>query len=62
VEVFRGNVAAHLRCYLEVEQAERGAGTRRSPINCSADVLLTFALALGMAAHSLPQGWRELCE
>lgn len=48
--------------YLALEQGEMEAGTRTSSINCTAEALLTFALALGLEAASLPQGWETLCE
>jgi hypothetical protein len=60
-DAFRMQAAQALLTYLEVEQRDLRAG-REPSINCTADALLTFALALGLDPVSLPQGWKELCE
>ncbi len=62
VETFQQAVAKALLEYLLLEQAELKAGTHQPSINCTTEALLTFALALGLVAASLPQGWEALCE
>lgn len=48
--------------YLEVELREVRSEARTPSINCTAEALLIFALALGGDPDSLPQGWELLCE
>lgn len=62
VDAFQQRTAKALLDYLHLEQAELKAGTHQASINCTAEALLTFALGLGLAAASLPQGWEALCE
>ena len=62
VEAFQQAAAKALLEYLRLELAELKAGTHQASINCTAEALLTFALALGLVATSLPQGWEALCE
>jgi len=59
---FRARAAQALTDYLLQEHNEVAAGERKASINCTADALLTFALALGLEVASLPQGWQALCE
>jgi len=61
-ESFRLEAAEALRGYLRLELAEVGRGERKPSINCSAEALLNFALALGIEPTSLPAGWAGLCE
>lgn len=62
VETFQQAAAKALLEYLHLELAELKAGTHQASINCTVEALLTFALALGLVAASLPQGWEALCE
>jgi hypothetical protein len=62
LQAFQSQTMAALGKYLEVELGEVRAGLRAPSINCTADALLTFALALGLDPPSLPQGWQALCE
>lgn len=62
LHAFQSQTIAALVKYLEVELGEVRAGLRAPSLNCTADALLTFALALGLAPASLPQGWQGLCE
>ena len=48
--------------YLRLELGEVGAGIRQPSVNCSADALLTFVLALGIDPTSLPDNWTCLCQ
>nr|WP_321466539.1 hypothetical protein [uncultured Desulfobulbus sp.] len=61
-ETFRAQAAQALLGYVQLEQGEVQAGGRRPTINCTADALMTFALALGLDAAALPASWEELCE
>lgn len=61
-EEFRATAAEALLCYLRLERAEVDAGAREPSINCSAEALLTFALAMGIAPAALPERWAGLCE
>ena len=59
---FRLKAAEALLQYLRLELEEVGSGKRLSSINCSADALLTFALAMGIDPATLPGNWASLCE
>ena len=59
---FRVVVVDALLHYLRLELHEVGSGKRSSSINCSADALLTFALAMGIEPVDLPDNWTCLCE
>jgi len=59
---FRLIVAEALLRYLCLELDEVGSGKRSPSINCSADALLTFALAMGIDSATLPEKWSCLCE
>lgn len=59
---FRATAAEALLHYLEVEQREVAVGERLSSVNCSAEALLTFALALDIDPAALPGNWSALCE
>ena len=59
---FRLAAAKALLCYLRLELEEVGSGRRSPSINCSADALLTFALAMGIDPSELPESWPCLCE
>ena len=61
-EEFRATAAEALLGYLRLERVEVDAGTREPSINCSAEALLTFALALGVEPAALPEHWPGLCE
>ncbi|WP_310600204.1 hypothetical protein [Desulfobulbus sp.] len=61
-EEFRLLAAAALLGYLRLEAAEVATGEHVPSINCSADALLTFALAMGIDQAALPAGWTGLCE
>jgi hypothetical protein len=61
-EAFRRTAAEALLCYLHLELDEVGSGKRSPSINCSAEALLTFAIALGIDPASLPDNWTCLCE
>ncbi|MDD2464183.1 MAG: hypothetical protein PHI97_09315 [Desulfobulbus sp.] len=62
VDVLQTQAAQALAGYLRVEQQEVLAGARKPSINCTAEALLTFVLALELDPASLPQGWEALCE
>lgn len=59
---FRTLAAKALLSYLEMEQGEVCSGARAPSINCTAEAVRTFALALGVEPSSLPEGWKQLCE
>lgn len=59
---FRQLAAETLVGYLRLELGEVGAGRRLPSVNCSADALLTFVLALGIDPASLPDNWTCLCQ
>lgn len=59
---FRLQTGAALLHYLSHELQEVGAGQRRPSLNCTADALQTFVLALGLEIADLPEGWAQLCE
>jgi hypothetical protein len=61
-EEFRLLAADALLEYLRLELMEAGIGEYEPSINCSADALLTFALAMGIDQADLPAGWAGLCE
>ena len=61
-EEFRATAAEALLRYLSQERLEVDAGTREPSINCSAEALLTFALAMGIEQAALPEHWAGLCE
>ena len=61
-QAFRLLALKALTRYLELEQGEVCSGTRTPSINCTAEALLTFVLALGGNPDSLPPGWERLCE
>ena len=61
-EEFRATAAEALLRYLSQERLEVDAGTRAPSINCSAEALLTFALAMGIEPAALPEHWAGLCE
>lgn len=60
-EAFRQIAATALAEYLRLELTEVDAGEREPSINCSAETLLNFALAMGIAPAALPGGWTGLC-
>ncbi|MGD9950400.1 MAG: hypothetical protein AB7U29_18260 [Desulfobulbus sp.] len=62
VDTFQIQAAQSLLNYLTLEQREVLAGMRKPTINCAADALHTFVLALGLETTSLPPGWEALCE
>lgn len=59
---FRAAAAKALMRYLRLELDEVSAGRRAPSINCSAEALLTFALAMGVDSAELPDSWPCLCE
>lgn len=61
-EDFRRQTAKALQRYLRQEMREVRSGERTPSVNCSADALLDFARALGLASTDLPDGWSCLCE
>ena len=61
-EEFRATAVEALLRYLSQERLEVDAGTREPSINCSAEALLTFALAMGIEPAALPEHWAGLCE
>ncbi len=61
-EEFRATAAEALLRYLSQERLEVDAGTRAPSINCSAEALLTFTLAMGIEPAALPEHWAGLCE
>lgn len=58
---FRATAANALLDYLQTEQREVASGNRAPSINCSADALLTFVLALNIDPAMLPAQWQNLC-
>jgi len=60
--VFIQQAAQSLRTYLEREVTEVTSGKRSPSVNCNREVLLTFALALGGAPETMPEGWERVCE
>jgi hypothetical protein len=61
-EEFRRTAAVSLLHYLWLELDEVSSGKRSPSINCSADALLTFALAMDIDPVNLPDNWSFLCE
>jgi hypothetical protein len=61
-EQFQRIATETLLCYLRLELDEVGSGKRSPSINCSADALLTFAIAMGLDQSGLPDNWACLCE
>ncbi len=59
---FRANAAQALLVFLQQELEDVRSGTRTSSINCSAEALVTFTLALGCELAALPGDWACLCE
>ena len=58
---FRLKAAEALVEYLRLELDEVSAGRRSPTVNCTAEALLTFALAMGLDPTRLPAGWDRLC-
>jgi len=54
-------IAQALHEFLAGELDDVTSGRRRSCLNCCAEELAGFALALGLEPDALPAGWRELC-
>jgi len=61
-EQFQLIAAETLMAYLRLELDEVISGKRSPSINCSADALLTFAIAMGLDPSNLPDNWACLCE
>jgi len=61
-EAFRASAAQALLTFLQQELEDVRSGTRTSSINCSAEALVTFALALGCDLAALSGDWVCLCE
>lgn len=60
LEPFRTVAAEALLAYLHREAAEVTSGERPPSINCTAEGLLTFSLALGLSPGALPDNWQLL--
>ena len=61
-EQFQLIAAETLLDYLRLELDEVNSGKRSPSINCSAEALLTFAIAMGLDPSNLPDNWSCLCE
>jgi hypothetical protein len=61
-EQFQLTAAGTLLDYLRLELDEVNSGKRSPSINCSAEALLTFAIAMGLDPSNLPDNWACLCE
>lgn len=62
VAEFRDQSAAALLRYLQIT-GEEGMGNNDTPaVNCLAETLLSFVIALGLDEAQLPENWPCLCE
>ncbi len=61
-EEFQASAAQALLTFLQQELADVRSGTRTSSVNCSAEALVTFALALGTDLTAQSDDWASLCE
>lgn len=61
VGVHRQAAAAALYAFLAVETKASAAGRTPSAVDCTADELAAFALALGLKPETLPGGWEKTC-
>lgn len=58
---FRLKAVEALVGYLRLELDEVADGARAPSVNCTAEALLTFALAMGLDPTRMPAGWERLC-
>jgi len=61
-EEFQASAAQALLTFLQQELADVRSGNRTSSVNCSAEALVTFALALGTDLTAQSDDWASLCE